>query len=489
MKGLASKTLANGKIKKMVEMELRYVKTDLTPMSASTKYEVLTSFIIGKMKEGDFVICEGKIYRKRPGSRMSYSDYMEIEDFYDNITQHAKHQRFANKHKQAIIARMKSRQVKIEGITEPEGLKIEFPKITMDKENVWIECKDFFFSVLTGMIVRSNTKYYSYHYCDWLSLEDLPACLRVQEERGLWTNILRNSNLQLDATCSEIYRLIALPQVPKGGVWHGHGASNSGKSTLLKPFLNIFPPDQIGTIKSSIGRFDLYSVRDKAIIQMEEISPYELQREEGLKLLGREPMKVEKKHGGSDRSLILGRQVYTSNEDDIDLDDMVNKGFSRTLEQMRAYDNRIVNVRFIEIQEAIIKASSEIIDETALAVMLCGYYYFDAKFNNGDNGEILDILQVYPSADDIKSEIKKELDLYNSYYKGSNKEPKIITENKEYIKENKVNICEDGSWDFIKPPPIGFKIVVFHQSQGGTLTININWRKPHPVGMTFFFPI
>lgn len=446
LKGLAQRTLASGRTKKIVEMELRYISTNLKPMSASTKYEMLASYIITKMKEGDYVICEEKIYRKREGSKMSYCEYMEIDDFYDNITLNAKHQRFANKHKKAIIARMRSKEVLIEGITEPEGLKIEFPKITMDKENVWVECKNFFFSVLTGFIVQANTKYYCYHYCDWLTLKQLSACINVHMKGGLWTSILRNSKLDIREVCSEIYRLIALPQIPKGGVWHGHGTSNSGKSTLLKPFLNIFPPDQIGTIKSNIGRFDLYSIRDKAIIQMEEISPYTLDREDGLKLLGREPMKVEKKHGGSDRALILGRQIYTSNDSTDEISAMMDGGFNRTIEQMRAYDNRIVNMEFDTIQEVLIDASSEIINETALTVITCGYYYFDNKYNEGKNGEILNVLRVYESVDDIEREIKRVLEKYRSYYKGSNERPNVIKDNAEYIEENEVIVLGDGKW-------------------------------------------
>lgn len=444
LKGLATRTLANDRLKKIVEMELRYIKTGLIPMSASTKYEVLASYIIAKMKEGDYAICEERMYRKRPGSKMSYEESMDIEDFYDNLTLNAKHQRFANKHKKAIIARMRSKPLEIEGISEVEGLKIEFPKITMHKENVWIECNNFFYSVLTGKIVLRNDKYHCYHYCDWLTIEQLPACLDVHMGGGLWTHILKNSNLDIREVSSEIYRLIALPQVPKGGVWHGHGASNSGKSTLLKPFLNIFPPDQIGTIKSNIGRFDLYSVKDKAIIQMEEISPFGLEREDGLKLLGREPMKVEKKHGGSDRSLILGRQVYTSNETDVEK--MMEAGFGRTIEQMKAYENRIVNMKFNVIREVLINASSEIINETALTVMMCGFYFFDNKHNEGRNGEILDILELHEDVSEIEDDIRSALQKYKSYYKGSNEKPSIISDNKEYIEDNEIVVTENGGW-------------------------------------------
>jgi hypothetical protein len=147
-------------------------------------------------------------------------------------------------------------------------------------------------------------KYYSYNYCEWLCLKDLNSYLRGHRNNGTWTNILLNSKLDIDKTCAELYRLLVLPQVPKGGVWYGYGDSNSGKSSLMKPFLNIFPPDQVGSIRGSIGRFDLYSVKDMAIIQGEEINPHSLNREDGLKLLGREPLTVEKKHGSSDRSVI-----------------------------------------------------------------------------------------------------------------------------------------------------------------------------------------
>ena len=43
---------------------------------------------------------------------------------------------------------------------------------------------------------------------------------------------------------------------------------------------------------------------------------------------------------------------------------MMEVGFGRTIEQMKAYENRIVNMRFNVITEVLINASSEIINET-----------------------------------------------------------------------------------------------------------------------------
>ncbi len=241
LKGLSTKELKSGDERKLVEMELRYARTTTEAMATETSYERLVSYIISKMKEGGYVICEGHIYRKRKGSKMSFEEYMTLEDFYENITNNSKHQRIANKSKGGILARMRSEERKIEGITECPGIKLTFPKIKLDTSNVWIECKDFFYNTLTGTIVLENDKYYCYHYCDWLTLEDLKARIHVHEINGVWTKILLNSNLELSETCSEIYRLIVLPQIPKGGVWHASGSSNSGKTSLLKPFISIFP--------------------------------------------------------------------------------------------------------------------------------------------------------------------------------------------------------------------------------------------------------
>lgn len=436
LKEMSIKRLARNKTSKMIEMELKYVKSVVVPMSSMSKYEQVISYIISKMEEGGYKLCDNIIFKKREGSKMSYERYMRADEFYDNITKVARIQRFANKNRKEILIRMCSEDKKIEGITEMSGIKIEFPKIKFDCDNVWIECKDFFYSVITGKIVRNNSKYYSYHYCNWLSLDILEGCLLTYSGEGIWTKIILNSGLNVGETCSEMYRLIALPQVPKGKVWHGMGDSNSGKSSLLKPFLNLFPPHQIGTINSNIGRFDLYSVKDKAIIQMEEISPYDLDREDGLKLLGREPVKVEQKHGSSDRSIIRGRQIYTSNTEK-DTEDRLCEGLGKTLMEISAYDNRIVNVKFDVIREVLVKASTEILNETALVVIMCGYYYYIRKEFDGDTSiDMFKIIPIYNNTKDIEEDIKGEMEYYKGFYEGTNEMPTVIKENWEWIEEH-----------------------------------------------------
>lgn len=439
LKGLSSKELKSGNERKLVEMELRYARTTTEAMATETSYEKLVSYIISKMKEGGYVICEGHVYSKREGSRMSFEEYMRLEDFYENLTNNSKHQKIANKSKGGILARMRSKERKIEGITETSGIKLTFPKIELNTLNVWIECKDFFYNTITGSIVLENDKYFCYHYCDWLTLEDLKARIHVHEINGVWTKILLNSNLGLSETCSEIYRLVVLPQIPKGGVWHASGSSNSGKTSLLKPFISIFPPHQIGTIKSNIGRFDLFSVKDKAIIQLEEIDPYSLEREDGLKLLGREPVKVEEKHGASSRAVVRGRQIYTSN---VNIDDRLSEGFGRTLEEVKAYDNRIVNMKFDVIREVLVEATTEILNETALTVIMCGYYYFNRKYHENLEEDIFEVLSIVKSSSEIEDNIQAELDFYEGYYKGTSSIPKSQLEYKDWIDENKIQFLE-----------------------------------------------
>lgn len=439
LKGLSMKKLKSGKEKKLVEMELRYVKTKIEAMATDTSYEKLVSYIISKMKEGNYVICEGNIYQKRKGSRMSYGEYVSLDDFYDSITNNSKHQRVANKNRGGILSRMRSKGQNIEDITETTGIKLLFPKIELDTVNVWIECKDFFYSTLTGLIVLNNDKYYCYHYCDWLSLDELAARISVHTANGIWTKILLNSKLDLLDTCSEMYRLVVLPQIPKGGVWHGSGSSNSGKSSLLKPFINIFPPHQVGTIKSNIGRFDLFSVKDMAIIQLEEINPYKLEREDGLKLLGREPVKVERKHGNSERTIVKGRQIYTSNAD---IEDRLSEGFGKTLQEIKAFDNRIVNIKFDTIREVLVEASTEIINETSLTVIMCGYYYYNKKYHGGEEEDLFKVLKISKNISDMKDKIKEEIEYYEGYYKGTTEIPKSQQEYKDWIKDNRTNILD-----------------------------------------------
>lgn len=70
----------------------------------------------------------------------------------------------------------------------------------------------------------------------------------------------------------------------------------SGKTSLCKQFLNIYPPHQIGTLHNDIGRFGLHGKSDMAILQMEDTNPYRKNMEIILKLLACEPLHVEEKH-------------------------------------------------------------------------------------------------------------------------------------------------------------------------------------------------
>ncbi len=180
-------------------------------------------------------------------------------------------------------------------------------------------------------------------------------------------------------------------------------------------------------------------MKDKAIIQLEEIDPYSLEREDGLKLLGREPVKVEEKHGASSRAVVRGRQIYTSN---VNIDDRLSEGFGRTLEEVKAYDNRIVNMRFDVIREVIVEATTEILNETALTIIMCGYNYFNRKYHDNAEEDIFEVLHIAKTVAEVEDEIRAELDFYEGYYKGTSSIPKSQLEYKDWIEENKIKFLE-----------------------------------------------
>ncbi len=161
-----------------------------------------------------------------------------------------------------------------------------------------------------------------------------------------------------------------------------------------------------------------------AIIQAEEINPNTLNREDGLKLLGREPLTVEKKHGSSNRSIIRGRQIYTSNDMN-DLEEDLNGALSKTLDKKYiAFENRIVKMKFDSLKDVIIDATNDINGETAMTILMCGYYYYDLKYNDGNKGYIEETLKQYSDVSEIEDQIQGELDKYNGYYRVGSGKPK-----------------------------------------------------------------
>lgn len=80
--------------------------------------------------------------------------------------------------------------------------------------------------------------------------------------------------------------------------------------------------------------------------------------------------------------------------------------------------------------------------------MMCGYYYFDNKYNEGKDGDILDILELYEDVSAIEDDISSTLCKYESYYKGSNEKTSIISDNKEYIEDNEIILTQDGGWSY-----------------------------------------
>jgi hypothetical protein len=129
------KELKTGEMRKRVELELLYINDRLEGMSTESEYNRLVSYIIYKMGKHGYVICEGAI-----GSKMSYERYMDLDEFYNNITDLPKYQSISNKYKSGIIERMRARYFKLDGIDDEkeDGPTLLFPKVRMDTMNVKI---------------------------------------------------------------------------------------------------------------------------------------------------------------------------------------------------------------------------------------------------------------------------------------------------------------------------------------------------------------
>jgi len=422
------KKLASGKLRPLFEIELKTLSGGAQAMSSSDGYDKVLSYIISRMEEGGYAASGNNVYGKIKGSRISYEKYMSVEEFYDSALEGTKIAKDGGKYKSIICGWMRLNKKKIEGITEMRGIKMSIPRIKFDRENVWIECKDFFYSCLTGRLTQTNTKYPCYCYCDWLSLEELGPRMMVEYKEGPWIGILKNSKIEIRDIGMELYRSLVMPKIPKGKSPYLTGPANSGKTSIFKPFINIYPDHQVDTLYGDISRFDLYNKLEASIFQLDDFNPYTKSSESMLKFLATEPMHVEQKHGGSKRALVRGRSFMTNNEHRY-LDDDED-------EVTKAIEKRIITYEFTSLPDVKEEASVVIKDMSALVVIMCGFFYF-GRDTGKDVNKIMSVL-ILSTEEETDKDVQQRLEYYEDYYKGRSKKSGHQLEHDDWVKAHRM---------------------------------------------------
>ena len=264
------KEVTIGKTNLVLIKEKEPMKPEIDP--EKNNYNRTLAHILQSMNENELVICEGEIYKKRQGSKMTYIPYMKIEAYVDSITTVEPYTTIANKWKGDIVKIMNLRDEDVEKIAKLKcghvtgSYQVEFPRIKMDYR--MIEYKDFYFNTLTTEIYKTQTKYYC-HYYSAVSLENLEAKMATFVTNSDWMKILGRNNMSHRIIHALLFELLR-PRHLKAPVPLIYGESDAGKSTLITPFRNYYPENKVSTFLKTLSEYhiaDLMDNRKMAILE------------------------------------------------------------------------------------------------------------------------------------------------------------------------------------------------------------------------------
>lgn len=335
-------------------------------LAAQTPLLVATSIVKSYMYQNDLVISQNNnIYQKISGSRMSYRHYRgSCLEVCKEALSGKEHSSYNNE------AQRVADFIEVKKLRDDTFL---CPRIEFDIHIPWIEFQDCFYCPLINMAVKSQNKYPCYMYEPKIIFDDLKPLIDNFSEHSAWVSIIHNwgyKDEEIDV-CSKLFQTMLQPRHHKAKSLNLVGDSNSGKTTLLMPFREIYPPDQIAQIKQTIGRFDASSFSNTALIFGEEVNPHILRPMTiALKALSGEEIPTEEKFGSVTKSHIQGRFVFTSNPNENYNDNKKENISNRMVE--------LVAKRFINP----VNMEARIIGERSIALVYVSTCFHSQKSSN-----------------------------------------------------------------------------------------------------------
>ena len=290
-------------------------------------YHLVVLAINGHMKDNNLAICDSRVYQKLPEAKMTWRPYKMSDDeatngdlsfYYDYVTAAEPIVSFAGRYKIDIVNRMAQSSKMSLLQKDPSKLYIGFPTISMDYR--MLEFGNFFFNSLTRTIYLKQDKYYCYFYCPY-TLETIASDMNVFRDTSRWySTVKRQKPLPKDDQLAIAFYSLLLPKSLKDLVLLIYGYSNSGKTTLIEPFKQIYPPH----LKTNFGSvFTEHHIADqivnKQLVVYDEcnnmLNPAKTDRGMILKVLAGESITANKKHGAITESSFKGASVLSMNID------------------------------------------------------------------------------------------------------------------------------------------------------------------------------
>jgi hypothetical protein len=248
------------------------------------------------MLKHSLVICDGYIYKKIKNSKSSYMYTSTIEQFVEGTAKDVELFRTAKSTKTDIISCMKSdpeTEYKFE-----DRQSIDFPRIKINYR--MIEYRDFYYCLITRQIYKTQVHYHTYLYCPEICLDNLSEMLIKLLERSVWIKQLKASGLYHINEIAILFTLVHNRKNIKNGTIALVGPSDTGKSTIPRPFIGLFPGYLVGHLKAITEHHIHEQIKDKKIVLINE---------------GNGAMRgVEKTVTRADSLLVMGGETAIANE-------------------------------------------------------------------------------------------------------------------------------------------------------------------------------
>ena len=209
----------------------------------------------------------------------------------------------------------------IERLFRTEGI---LPSIKMIYN--WIEFKDFFIHLESGILTETTMNQPSFCYFPNIGVNELKEIINNNKKPELWCSILANSKYFISDKltkegknlCLSIYSLL-LPRFRKTKSLFLFGESNSGKSSLLDFLRRLYPSSKLATITRGSHGFALEGIVNAEICLIDECSnlkEYGITIED-IKLLtdGGSEISINRKHKPSITIIPHFRIAFATNDD------------------------------------------------------------------------------------------------------------------------------------------------------------------------------
>ena len=248
----------------------RKVNTNEIKMVDATlgKRNAYYNYIQSYMIKHNLVIYDNLIYKKIKNSKSSYNYKYTIENFLDNMECI---EIYANVSMNVRPKVEKYMRIKLKNKLKDndEELKmIEFPKIEINYR--MIEFRDFYYCLVTRAIYKTQYHYHTYLYCPEVCLENFSSEIERLLRDSIWVHQLKASGIFTTTDITKLGTMVHNRKYIKKGALYIVGLHNTGKTTILKPFINAFPKYKVGYMQS-ISEHHIYEqMKDKEMVVMNE---------------------------------------------------------------------------------------------------------------------------------------------------------------------------------------------------------------------------